>query len=96
MGMSTHVVAFRPPDSKWERMRAAYEACTAAGIRPPAQVEKYFEGLPPDPNGVLIDEDMLVNAGALRSWEGDAAQGWEIDTAKLPEDVTVVRFYNSW
>jgi hypothetical protein len=44
MGMSTHVVGFKPPDEKWRKMKAVWDACEAAGTDPPAAVSKFFEG----------------------------------------------------
>lgn len=96
MGMSTHVVGFKPPDDKWRKMKAAYEACQMAGIDPPEEVEDFFDGEPPDDNGVEIDESALAESGALREWKDEYREGFEIDVPKLPPDVTVVRFYNSW
>lgn len=98
MGMSTHVVAFKPPGEKWRQMKAVWDACAAAGVTPPDVVYRYFEDDEPDPAGVEIDQDALVSAGALRKWhdERNANSGFELDVAKLPQDVTVVRFYNGW
>lgn len=96
MGMSTHVVGFKPPDEKWQRMRAVWDACAGAGIKIPHEVEKYFDGGPPDSNGVEIDERRLRDAGCLREWSDEYARGFEVDVANLPKDVTVIRFYNAW
>ena len=94
--MSTNVVGFKPPDEKWQRMRAVWDACTTAGIEIPREVDRFFDGRAPDPNGVEIDEDRLRDAGCLREWSDHYRQGFEVDVAKLPKDVTVIRFYNSW
>lgn len=32
MSMSLNVMGFKPPDEKWKQMKAAYEACCAAGV----------------------------------------------------------------
>jgi hypothetical protein len=96
MGMSTHVKGFKPPGEKWQQMKAVYDACMAANIEVPGEVSGYFEDGTPDPNGVEIRESELTAAGALRDWKDDNRDGFEIDVTKLPADVTVIRFYNSW
>lgn len=96
MGMSTHVVGFKPPDEKWQRMKAVYDSCQAAGISVPRMVEAFFEGVPPDPNGVEISERELRDCGAVREWTDGNGEGYEVITSKLPKDVTVIRFKNSW
>jgi hypothetical protein len=96
MGMSTHVVGFKPPDEKWQKMFAALQACAAAGVDVPDEVERFFEYDEPDPTGVRVPEKTLIAAGAVAEWSDQYRQGFEINVAKLPKDVTVVRVYNSW
>lgn len=92
MGMSTHVIGFKPADEKWHQMKAIWDNCKAAGISIPDQVEKFFEYETPDDNGVQVElEDV-----AATEWSNEWAVGYEVDVTKLPKDVTVIRFYNSW
>lgn len=88
MGMSTHVIGFVPPDETWQKMKAIYDACEAAGIEPPQEVEDFFDG-EPDPQG----QEMEI---PHRKWEADAREGFEIDVSAIPPQVKVIRFYNSW
>lgn len=93
MGMSTHVIGFKPPDKDWKRMKQVWDSCTAAGIDPPKEVLDFFEGAPPDDAGVEVD---LEGAGVIKEWSDDSCAGYDVDVAKLPPDVKVVRFYNAW
>ena len=34
--------------------------------------------------------------GALTPWRDDMQEGFEVDVTKLPKNITVIRFYNSW
>lgn len=43
------------PDEEWRKMKAAWEACEAAGVAIPGPVLKYFEGDPPDEAGIEVD-----------------------------------------
>ncbi len=95
MGMNTYVVGFVPPDEHWVKMAAAWEACRAAGVDPPAEVERLFEDGPPDPSGKLIDMHAGVHP-AVREWEADMRDGLEVDLSKLPAGVTSLRFINSY
>jgi hypothetical protein len=94
MGMSTHVIGFRPPDSRWQAMKTVWDACWAAGVPVPEEVEDFFDGTEPDAHGVEVS---LETVGAIKEW-GDkrGRAGYELDVSKLPKGVTVVRFFNSW
>lgn len=94
MGMSTHVKGFRPPDEKWQQMKTVYDACVAAGISVPDEVSSFFDYRRPDPRGVEVDLARID--GVVVEWQNDSSAGLEIDVRKLPPDLHVVRFYNSW
>lgn len=89
MSMSTHVVGFKPPDEKWKKMKAVYDACIEAGTEVPSSVTDFFNYEPPDPAGVEVE----IKA---REWKDDMCEGYEIDLKSLPKDVTIIRFYNSY
>ena len=89
MGMSTHVIGFRPPDEKWKAMKAVWDSCKAAGVDPPKGVNEFFDWQEPDAAGV----EVKIKA---REWSDDSREGYEIDVESLPKDVKVIRFYNSW
>ena len=97
MSMSTVVQGFRPPDEKFKKYAAIWHQCADAGVTPPKEVDKFFEGVAPDPQGVEVRLEK-GEGKCLREWRhpsGDA-QGYEVDLRKLPKDVTVLRFYNGW
>lgn len=89
MSMSTHVVGFAPPDDDWQKMKAIWDACTAAGVAIPRDVTRFFGDTTPDPAGVEVE---------LKSseWKNEFCEGLEIDVAKIPKHVKRIRFYNSW
>lgn len=89
MGMSTHVMGFRAPDEEFKKMRAAWDACEAAGVSIPDEVEDYFGGTSPDPSGVEVDIE-------AHEWSNEYAQGYEINVADIPKGLTSIRFYYSW
>lgn len=91
MSMSTYAVGLRPPDEKWTKMKAIYDACDAAGVDAPDDVSDFFGDKAPDPSGVVVDIDAAVS-----EYLDEYRQGLEVDLSKLPKDVTVIRFLNSW
>jgi hypothetical protein len=91
MSMSTHVVGFRPADEKWKTMKAIWDACEDAGVQIPKEVEKFFGYETPDDSGMDVD---LGNA--LTEWSDESREGYELDVTKIPKDLTIIRFYNSW
>lgn len=92
--MSTHVVGFRPPDEKWRRMKAVWDACLQAEIEPPENVNDFFEGRTPDPAGVEVS--LTGFTPIAREWMDETRSGYEINVDDLPDGVKIVRFYNSW
>ena len=92
MGMSTHIVGFRPPDEKWKAMKKIYDACVAAKEGMPSEVDSFFNDIPPDPAGVQIGlEDYpgtKVKIGAVKLWKDESGEVFEVDITKLPKDVT--------
>lgn len=95
MGMSTHVVGIKPPDAKWKKMKAVWDACKSAGISVPDEVCEFFGNETPDPKGVVVE---LEKQGCVSKYN-DAdrtAAGFEVDVTKLPADVKIIRFSNSW
>jgi hypothetical protein len=89
MGMSTHVEGFVPPDEQWQQMKAVWDACAAAGIDQPSEVDEFFDGQEPDPNGQEVEIPH-------QDWQNGHSQGVEIKTEDIPKNVKVIRFYNSW
>jgi hypothetical protein len=97
MGMSTHVEGFIPPDAKFKKMLEAYRACEKAGVEIPAEVDKFFNGEPPDEAGVKISMSYDKKyKDAVYEYHDENSQGYEIDLRKLPADIKIVRVSNSW
>lgn len=91
--------AFKPPDDKWRRMKAVWDACQEADVPIPADVEQYFGGEDPDPAGVEVDQTVLIDSGVITDWnDGDhgMSEGVEIHVDKIPADVKIIRVYNSY
>jgi len=95
MSMSTYVVGFVPPDDQWHKMRDVWNACEAAGIPVPEDVQTFFGHEDPDDRGREVSMDALEGLGAVRDWSGDFSRGYEVELAKLPPEIKVIRFYNS-
>jgi hypothetical protein len=77
-------------------MKAAWDACRAAGVDPPETVEDYFNGEPPDEAGVEVGEEDLKILGAITKYDAEMYDGFEVHVDKLPKDVKIIRFYNSY
>lgn len=86
--MSTHVVGFIPPDQHWKRLKAVHDACIAAGVDVPYAVETTI-GSDPTDYGREVEIE-------VQEWASTGREGYDVDIAKLPDGVTVIRFYNSW
>lgn len=92
MSMSMHVIGYQPADEQWKKMKAAWDACAAAGIDPPDEVIDFFDGENPgDSPGKEVD----INNG-VTGWQAEGRDGYEVDITALPPGVRFVRFYCSW
>lgn len=89
MSMSTHVIGFKAPDETWQKHKAVWDACDAAGVSVPEETEEFFNYEPPDNRGVEVHLP-------LSEWSDNSRLGYEIEMAKLPEGLTHIRFYNAW
>lgn len=97
LSTTTYVYGIKPPDEKWRRMRAVWDACVEAGVGPPNEVEVFFGHEPPSAtDGVVID---LEKIGAAKLWQpgGDSMkEGVEVLVDLVPQDVAIIRFVNSY
>jgi len=95
--MLMHVYGIVPPDEKWKKMKAVWDACEAAGTDPPDDVEKFFNGESPDEMGVLISLDSYKKFHpSLKEYSAEMQNGYEVDLTKLPPEVKIIRFVNSY
>ena len=92
MGMSTHIVGFIPPDEKYEKMLAIARQCNELEIKHPDEVSDFFSDVAePEERGYEVDfEDIITD------WRDDTREGFELNVSEIPENVKVIRFYNSW
>jgi hypothetical protein len=94
MSMSTHVVGFRKPDdNKFQKYAKIWKSCVEAGVGVPEEVFDYFNGEDPDENGMEVG---IENTDAVKIYKEDYYDGFEVDVTKLPKDVHIIRFYNSY
>lgn len=89
MSMSTHVIGFVPPDEKWKQMKVIWDACSKADIALPGEVEEFFDGEEPSEKGQEVEIP-------YSKWSDENRQGIEVEINKLPKNVKLIRFYNSW
>jgi hypothetical protein len=89
MGMSTHVMGFRPPNEKWKKMKKIWDSCQEAGVPVPKEVAKFFDDCEPDPAGVEVEIK-------THTYRDESRDGYEVHLAEIPKDVTLIRFFNSY
>lgn len=87
MSTTYNVVGIKSPDEKWKKMKAVWDACTAADLQVPDEVDTYFNQEEPNPNGVRVD---VIHTHVARPYSGENAI--EVDLSVLPEDVTHIQF----
>lgn len=98
MGMTSYVIGIRPPDDKYKKMLAVYNACITANIVIPDEITDFFNGQDPDPAEVHIDlKDTGKNPCVLNYYDVEGnSQGLEVVLDRLPKDIRILRFVNSF
>lgn len=97
MGMQTYIVGFIPPDEKFNKMLLAYQSCKDANIPIPKEIYLFFNGAEPDMSGVKIylsSESKYKEC--IVEWQDDSREGYQIYLDKLPKDIKIIRFVNSY
>jgi hypothetical protein len=87
MSRSYDVSGFVPPDEKWAKKKAAWDACIAAGVEPPDALWHFFGGAHPEEHGMEVDID-----GATVEIHRGPILEYRVEIAKLPEPVQFVVF----
>lgn len=70
-------------------MADVWFACKAANVVVPDAVEAFFDEGEPDPHG----QEVHIPS---REWSAEMRHGMEIEVAKIPAKVKIIRFYNSY
>lgn len=88
--MNTYVVGFIPPDEKYKKMKQIWDNCAEFNIELPHEVDTFFNQCEPD------DKGMEVEVQSHEWSDGDMQAGREINIDEIPDNVKIIRFYNSW
>jgi hypothetical protein len=101
MSVGYYVVGVKPPTEEYAKRVAVWQACEAAGVEIPDEVDDFFGGEEPDPTGMVVDlgwvDDRKPRHECATEWmahEGEES-GLEIEIAKLPEGVERIRVFLS-
>ena len=93
MSMSTYVYGIVPVDDKYIQMRDIYNTCIKAGVSVPPEVKSFFDHLPPDDKGVIVD---LGRHPCQSVYKAEMQEGIEVDISKVPKPIKIIRFVNSY
>lgn len=92
---SIHISGYRPTNEKYKKMLAAYEACQAAGVPVPDDVQEFFNWETPAPQGFFVE--MHAGQDGVKKFDDrKGREGYEVELAKLPKNLTHLRFYLHW
>lgn len=93
MGMHSFVQGIKPPDKRWLAMKKIWDACEELKVNVPEAVQDFFDGDAPDELGVVID---MTEHNGVTDYKAEGCDGFEVDLTKLPKDITIIRFVNSY
>lgn len=85
MGADLIIEGFRPVDEEWKKMKAVYDACKAAGVEVPEEVNEFFNWEKPSDFGMFVDvSDAIVT---------ESNNVMLVDLTKLPKNLKTLRVY---
>lgn len=93
MGMSSYVYGIKKADKKFKEMLEVYNTCKKAGVTIPKEVIEYFNDETPDEKGVIVD---LSEHECFTEGGDDGRDFFNVDIDKLPKDIKIIRFVNSY
>lgn len=82
-----------PADDQYFKMKTAYEACEAAGLDIPSEIQAFFGYETPEAEGQVIDLELHES---LSNYDAEEREGFDVDLSKLPPHLKVLRFYIRW
>lgn len=94
MSMYSYVEGFIPPDQKFNEMMEIWNVCERVGVTIPKEVMDFFGHTSPDPSGMVVRLDL--GHPAIRRYNQEMRDGFEVDLTKLPEHIKTIRFVNSY
>ena len=96
MGMSMDIQGYRAKDTKWKKMEEAYKACRSAGIGIPKEIDEFFVGEDPNYISAMVDGLTVDLGDAVTEIDEEMVEGYWVDITKLPKDIKILRFTNSY
>jgi len=85
MSLSYYVVGIRPPDEKFEAMKAVWDACEKAVVVAPDEVLNFFNDRSPYVNGIEVNLTVSEDSDKYRSW-------FTLMVTDIPKNITEIRF----
>ena len=94
MSATLVISAVKPPDEIWKKHKAVWDACIAAGVSVPPEIDAFFEGESPNPAGVEVFLS-FVNHDSEHEAVTEAEDKWGytklVDITKLPKDTRYIQ-----
>lgn len=96
MSISTHIKGVRDLDGEFLKMVKVKEACEEASIDYPEEVKKYFK-YPKERVEYLkkLMEEIDITLSVSQKVD-DYCDIFEVDLSRLPKEVKLIRFVNSY
>ena len=91
MSMSTYVQGLKSKTEEYQIKLDIYNACKKINIEPPREIVDFFDGEICE-DGIIIE----LPKEAVREYSDEYRNFLEVDLTKLPDNVSKIRFVNSY
>lgn len=92
--MDCYVNGIKPANEKFKQMKAIWDMCDKADIKVPEEVGDFFGWEEPSQYGVVVSQNELGDA--IEELKEEYTDGYLVYLDRLPKDVKVLKFYNSY
>lgn len=95
MSLDIYVHGLRPVTEEYKKKLKIYKACNELNIKPPEELLDYFDyENHPCEDGIVIDipKDLIKHSTSVEH----CSDYYDVDLAKLPKDVSKIRFEISY
>jgi hypothetical protein len=98
MGLSSYILAYRDMDGEFAKMAEVKAFCDEKGVTLPKEVEEYFGKYSLDPIEYCKEQmsEVILPNGVFKKSQDDSREFFDVDISKLPKEVKIIRFVNSY
>lgn len=92
MSTNTYIQGLKPKTGEYQIRLDVFTSCKKINIEPPKEIKDFFY------NGEICEEGIVTELPkeAVREYTDEYREFLEVDLTKIPDDISRIRFVNSY